>query len=201
MKNCMAMLMWGICRTEGKCLLLKTVELHCQAQPSLAGFGDSISIADGIQRLLEAKRGANLRPDYLKSLSCYLARFALGREARAISSVTVAEVESFLQAFPNPNSRATWLNRVSTLFAFALRRNYAVGNPCAQIERIRWHAPFILTPAQARELLKITPTALRPSVILGLFAGIRPDEFPATRPLVTHRGSGRTRRCCRSIRR
>ncbi|MEQ2008127.1 MAG: tyrosine-type recombinase/integrase, partial [Limisphaerales bacterium] len=88
-------------------------------------------------------------------------------------------VETFLAQFAAAASRATWLNRISTLFAFAVRREFLAKNPCARLERIRMdrRAPVILSPGQSQLLLKVTPTVLRPYVILGLFAGIRPEEL------------------------
>lgn len=171
--------MLPLCTVHQKCLLLAAAEQFRQTQPSLAGFGDSIPLADAIARLIAAKRAANLRPVYLKSLAGYLARFAKGREARAVASISAAEVEEFLAQFKNPNSRATWLNRVSTLFAFAVRRDFLPKNPCDRIERVTVdrRAPFVLSPAQAATLLKVAPTIVRPYVILGLFAGIRPAEL------------------------
>jgi integrase len=145
----------------------------------LAGFGDSVTVSAGIGLLLRAKQGANLRPVYLKSLGYYLSRFAQGRESRPLESITTAEVETFLAQFPLAASRATWLNRINTLFSFAVRRSFIARNPCAALERITIErkAPFILSPAQARQLLALAPTVMRPYVVLGLFAGIRPSEL------------------------
>lgn len=171
--------MRGLCQARGKCLLWETLQQCGQTQPSLAGFGVAPSLADTVALLLAAKRGANLRPAYLKSLGYYLNRFAQGREARGIESVTTAEVEEFLAQFAHAASRATWLNRISTLFAFAVRREFIARNPCDRLERISVdrQAPFILSPAQSQDLLKVAPTVLRPYVILGMFAGIRPAEL------------------------
>ena len=171
--------MTGLCAAQGKCLLWELSERQRQAQPSLAGFGDSVSLAEGIAQLIAAKRAANLRPVYLKSLSYYLNRFAHGRQQAPLESVTTADVEQFLAQFPKAASRSTWLNRVSTLFAFAVRRGFIAANPCARLERIRVDrcAPFILSPAQSQQLLKLAPAVVRPYVILGMFAGIRPDEL------------------------
>lgn len=171
--------MWEVCKARGKCVLQELQAGNCQTQPSLAGFGVSTSLAESIDRLIAAKRAANLRPVYLKSLRYYLNRFAQGREARPVDSITPAEVEKFLSQFPLAASRATWLNRISTLFAFAVRRDFLPKNPCAALERITVErkAPVILTPAQSRQLLEITPTVLRPYLVLGLFAGIRPSEL------------------------
>ncbi|MEN9575656.1 MAG: hypothetical protein RL514_3511 [Verrucomicrobiota bacterium] len=171
--------MFPQCQEFKRCLLSELSQRYRQCHPTLAGFGDAVPLEVAIARLLEAKRAANLRPVYLKSLAGYLARFAKGREGRTVDTVTTAEVEEFLAQFKNPNSRATWLNRVSTLFAFCVRRDYLAKNPCDRLERVTIDrvAPFVLSPAQAQALLKLAPTVLRPYVILGLFVGVRPAEL------------------------
>lgn len=158
---------------------IRALGQSCQAQPSLAGFGVAIALETAVAQLLAAKSGANLSRPYLKSLGYYLSRFIQGREQRALASVSATEIEAFLKQFESANSRATWLNRISTLFSFAVRRDYLPKNPCAVLERITIdrEAPFILTPAQSHLLLQLTPTLLRPYLILGLFAGIRPEEL------------------------
>ena len=150
-----------------------------QTEFRLGDDDDAPTVSAVVTQLLEAKRAANLRPVYLTSLAGYLARFAKGREARAVASVTTQEVEEFLGQFKNHSSRATWLNRVSTLFAFAVRRDYLPKNPCDRLERITIDrvAPFVLAPGQAETLLAVAPEVVRPYVILGLFVGVRPAEL------------------------
>ncbi len=171
--------MQGMCQAQGTCLLWETLQRSRQTQPSLAGFGVSLSLSAAIEQLLAAKRGANLRPVYLKSLSYYLNRFALGREQAPLESISTGDVEAFLAKFPKASSRATWLNRVSTLFAFAVRRDYLPKNPCDRLERITIDrvAPFVLAPGQAVTLLAVAPLLMRTYVILGLFVGVRPAEL------------------------
>lgn len=171
--------MWPSCLSLNKCLLSETVARCRQSHPTLAGFSEAITLAESIDQLIAAKRAANLRPVYLKSLRYYLKRFAAGREQSALESLTTADVETFLRQFKTANSRATWQNRVNTLFAFAVRRDFIARNPCDKLERIKVdrRAPLILTPAQSQQLLKLAPMVCRPYVILGMFAGIRPEEL------------------------
>ena len=139
----------------------------------------SLSIGRAIAELLAAKQQANRRERYTKSLAAYLHQFARGREETLLASLTVAEVESWLNKFPSAWTRKTWFTRLSTLFSFAVRRGYLEKNPCDRIERVTVDVtpPAILTPAQSQLLLKIVPNVCRPYLILGLFAGIRPEEI------------------------
>jgi integrase len=171
--------MLKFCQIHGKCLLLETASHYSLSGGRQAGFPSvSVSIADAITRLLAAKRAGNRRPAYLKSLSEYLIRFAAGREQRPLAEFTTADVESWLERFPVDWSKQTQLNRINTLFAFAVRRDFIVANPCKKIERITVdrRPPKIFTPEQVELLLRMVPGVCRAYLILGLFAGIRPEE-------------------------
>jgi len=78
------------------------------------------------------------------------------------------------------DTRQTWLNRLSALFSFCVRRGYIGANPCDRVERVTVDRkpPFILTPAQSRTLYAATPVVMRPYVVLGLYGGLRPEEIP-----------------------
>ena len=132
-----------------------------------------------IHQLIEAKASGNRRPAYIASLQHYLGRFSDAMAARPITDIRTSDVEQFLQQFARPISRQTWLNRISTLFSFPVRRGLIPKNPCDAIERVRVDrsAPRILTPTEASALLQACPTLCRPYLILGLYAGIRPDEL------------------------
>ena len=166
------------CQRAGKCLILQTVGQLDLPGVSPGGF-DIPTLADTIALLCATKTAANRRAVYIKNVRWMLNRFAAGREARLISDFTAAEIETWLNQFPSAGYRATWLNRISTLFAFAVRRDFILKNPCDKIERITIDraAPKILSPAQVEILLSVTPTVCRAYVILGTFAGIRPDEL------------------------
>ena len=163
------------------CLLLESAKQFkpgCQ-QLGLAGLSVSKNISVAIKELLAAKCAGNRKAVYLQSLKYYLNGFAAGREQQPLAEFSDADIEAFLKRFKKPGTRQTWLNRISTLFAFAVRREYLLKNPCGKIERITIdrRAPVILTPKQADILLELAPNVLRPYVILGMFAGIRPDEL------------------------
>ena len=167
----------------GKCVILNETNRIRACLPLQSGqavFGVSISTA--VERLLTAKTAGNRKPEYLTSLTHYLSNFQKGREGRLLSDFTTADIEDWLSQFPNANSRQTWLNRISTLFSFAVRRQFVASNPCTRIERIRIdrRAPKILSPEQVDRMLNLQgphATMTRGYLILGLFAGIRPEEL------------------------
>jgi len=169
--------MLQLCNAQKTCLLLETAKRL--QQPSLRGFPFGLTVSQCIAELIAAKRAGNRREVYLKSLSHYLTRFARNRELVPVADVTTEDIEAWLIQFPLPYSRQTWLNRISTLFSFAVRRGHCDKNPCDRIERVTIDRkpPKILTPAEAETLLRMVPNVCRPYLILGMFAGIRPDEL------------------------
>jgi integrase len=164
------------CVKAGTCLILQAASRVRWQQANLGGVE---GIGNCIEAVLEAKRTANRTPRYIKSLGYYLRQFAAGREERPLADFTVEDVESWLKRYPGQYSRQTWLNRLSTLFAFAVRRGYVSANPCDRLDRVTIDQtpPVILTPGQSRDLLAHAPAIMRPYIVLGMFAGIRPEEI------------------------
>jgi len=170
------------CVTEGRCLILQTIaETKILQQPRqlLIGGCESVSISRCIDELLIAKRGGNKTERYVKSLEHYLRQFSVGRESRAISDFTFSEIELWMSKYQCADTRRTWLSRVSALFSFCVRRGYSDKNPCERIEPVTCDRkpPAIVTPAQSRDLLAAAPKVMRPYIILGMYAGIRPEEL------------------------
>lgn len=134
-----------------------------------------------IEELLAAKRSAGRSSEYLGNLESQLRQFAAGREA-AVMLPDAAEVQGWCNA-PGLSAwtRATRLNRLSTLFSFAVRQGFLEANPCDRMERARipWAAPEILTLAQCRQALAFTREHHARSLgwlVLALLAGARPRE-------------------------
>jgi len=142
----------------------------------------NITLKKAIENLLQAKRLSGLREGYLHSLRGHLRMFADGQEERSISGIGVEDVEQWLSVrCKSLGYRSTCINRLSSLFSFAVRRRWMSENPCSRIERIRQNqtTPTILTVEQARKLLNVTraqkPCALA-YLCLTMLAGVRPEE-------------------------
>ena len=170
------------CVSAGRCLILQNIaEIKTQSQPVQLQIGgcESVSISRCVDELLAAKRGGNKTERYVKSLEHYLRQFSVGRESRAILDFTFSDVESWMAKYPNADTRRTWLSRVSALFAFCVRRGYCDRNPCDRIEPVTCDRkpPMIVTPQKSRDIIAAAPVVMRPYIILGMFAGIRPEEL------------------------
>jgi integrase/recombinase XerD len=131
---------------------------------------------------VKTKAGANRRPAYVASPEQYLRRWAKGKEALPIAPVKFDEVEAFLNALPSLSSRATGINRLSTLFSFAVRRGWRPDNPCERVEHphVDYGTPEILTVKEAAMVLTHTRRTMPrflPWLVLAMFGGLRPEEI------------------------
>src|SRR6266404_5752873 len=141
----------------------------------------SKALEDAITELIETKAKANRRPAYVASLEQYLRRWSKGQEAKPISTVKLDEIDAFINGLPSLSSRATAINRLSTLFSFAVRRGWRNDNPCERVERphVENGTPAILTIKEASKVLAFSRREMPrflPWLTLALFAGIRPEE-------------------------
>lgn len=155
----------------------------CAAAPERAKATPTLAVA--VASCLEAKRAAGRRERYLSALSAALGQFIRGREQVALGAITRREIQQHVEAVPALHSRATRLNRLSTLFSWAVRAGHLDANPCARIERVtpEHRPPLILTPEQAHQALAWTeahwPRYLA-WLALTLLAGVRPEEAEKT---------------------
>lgn len=146
-----------------------------------------------IGELVAIKKNAGRASDYTDNLKTLLGQFAVGREQIQISAVTLADVESFLDS-KNIASRSTLRARLSTLFKFAVRREYRIDNPCTRLETVTHDKgpPRIFTIAEIKSCLewfKKNPK-LFPWFVLSTFCGLRPEEAEKTTKEDIHQKEG-----------
>ena len=135
-------------------------------------------LRDAVKQLVAAKLNSGRRQVYTANLEDFLNAFASRIGDVALSEITTEHVESWVGEAAAPWSKASRLNRVSTLFSFAVRRGWIQANPCDRIERIRIdrRPPAILSVVQCRAILRCAGARIRPWLVLGLFVGLRPSE-------------------------
>ena len=139
------------------------------------------TIRAAIDLLLESKTKKNKRPGYVTNLRQYLEAWARGQEQRSLASITFAEVDAYVTTKKSVGSQLTTINRLSTLFSFAVRQGWIMANPCKRIERPTPEdtMPTTLTVADTVKMLAFVRTQqphLAPWFSLALFAGLRPEE-------------------------
>lgn len=149
--------------------------------PNLVAM-ERVSLRTAIGSLATAKAAGNRRSTYISHLKMCLAAFVSHAGDVPIDNVTTDHLESFLATRgASPWTRITYTARLSTLFAFAMRRRWITENPCFFLERVTvdQKPPNILTPEEARKLVNACRSQDRRGLAwlaLTLYAGLRPSE-------------------------
>jgi len=141
---------------------------------------ESPSLKAVVDEILAAKHGAGRSPRYVDSLRIILGQFVSGRGSLPIASLTLADVERWLDS-KNSAGRATYKARLSSLFAFAIRRRYRHDNPCDAEEAptLRALSPAIFTVRQdARCLATLRRSLVRLRLLQFKSEGNRPAGSP-----------------------
>ncbi|MBA4135849.1 MAG: hypothetical protein C0518_00870 [Opitutus sp.] len=134
-----------------------------------------------IDRFLVAKRSERLAPLTVRNYALRLERFAARFGDRLPGSVTAQELNGYLEAWPQPTTRASHWLTVAALFTWLLRQRYILRHPFGEGARPPPRKPsarVIFTPEE-------TATILRSSLerdtagywALSLFAGLRACEL------------------------
>lgn len=140
-----------------------------------------ITLRDAIDKLLDAKQKAGLRENSINNLRQVLTRFAKGQDARSLASITLDDVEQFVNQQSTPGSKNTIANRLSAMFSFSVRKGWIASNPCERLERPKQDdkEPEVFTLDQLQKMLQRVYAEQReliPWMALALFAGLRPEE-------------------------
>jgi integrase len=167
--------------------------------------GPKITLSKAITELIQVKKSAGRSGRYTDNLKIILDQFAKGRESTALASVSLADVETFLNSKAIA-SRSTLRARLSTLFKFAIRRGYRIDNPCARLEPVTvpHTPPAIFTVEQVGECLKALSDNHKPHrrsrvvnyrhalpwFVLTTFCGLRPEEAEQTTSADIHLKEG-----------
>jgi integrase len=129
------------------------------------------------------KRKDGLSTDYTNDLELRLRRFCQGFGQRAIASITVEELDSWLRNLEgSPGSRANYRRNVGVLFSYALSRRIIDQNPITFTAKpkIVDAEPEIFTVDELDALLNAAQR-IQPSVVstlaIGAFAGLRDAEI------------------------
>jgi integrase len=142
-----------------------------------------VTVKELTAELVEAKRKAGRSAIYLRDLKNILAIFGQSFGQRSVASVTVEEIDQFLDARPGSlKSRMNFRQNISVLFGYAKKRRMIADNPVAHTEKPKLPdtPPEILSVDETRELLEAAQREapdILPMLALGAFAGIRDAEI------------------------
>ena len=161
-----------------------------------------ISVEEAIEKALETKRSK--RPSYVRDLRKRWGRFREWLPAakrKAINTISQLDVRRYLTARKlNPQGERNELRNLSVLFSWTVQHHHMPANPCSgiKVEDSPSEEPVrVLSIAEIKHLLelaqmelqatlkvgktkmsviKVYPGELVPWFVLGLFAGLRPQE-------------------------
>ena len=136
----------------------------------------SVTVKTAIAEMYEAKKQDALSKTYLSDLRQRLSRFERVFGSRPIASISVGEIETWLRELGlSPASRKSYHQRLSTLWAFALGRNWVESNLLTKVARAKVVGPDIgiLTPEQLSSLLANASPETLPFWAIGGFSGMR----------------------------
>src|SRR2546430_8690821 len=158
--------------------LNQAVEFVLQRRPKREA-----TLRDAIDECVEAKRASGKRAGYVAHFESTLLGFAAGRGDRLVSAIERDEIEAWLTG--NGWAAATRKNHrgdVLTFFTWAVSRGYAAEVPALERVSLEAKPPGILSVEQCRKLLATvhaTDRGLLAYLVIGLFAGVRPQEIRA----------------------
>jgi integrase len=161
-----------------------------------------ISVEEAIEKALETKRSK--RPSYIRDLRKRWSRFKEWLPAakrKAINTIGQVDIRRYLTARKlNPQGERNELRNLSVLFSWTVQHHHMTANPCSgiKVEDSPSEEPVrVLSIAEIKHLLelaqmelqatlkvgktkisviKVYPGDLIPWFVLGLFAGLRPEE-------------------------
>lgn len=149
----------------------------------LAAPDSTHSIADLINEFLCAKARLDRSDRYLRELRVSLKSFGEGRMRTPIASVTVQDVEGWLNGSGwAAKTMKGYLGDVRTLFNFAVKRGYLGRSPAFAVELPpvdKSKPPEIYTPAEVRSIMeafRAVDLNICRNMALRFFAGIRNAE-------------------------
>jgi integrase len=142
-----------------------------------------ITVAQLADEVLKAKAKDGKAPAYLADLRKRLSRFCLDFGNRAVTGITVDELDNWLRDLPlSPKSRANYRANIGVLFSYAEQRGIIDRNPILRTSKPKLidKAPEIFTVDELRSLLEAA-TRIAPDVVpmlaIGAFAGLREAEI------------------------
>jgi len=119
---------------------------------------------DEIERVLVKVLGARWKSEILSEISPTMIREYLRERIKAGSSPQTVKKERTM---------------LGTLWAWAIRQDYAIRSPVDAVEapKVEKQAPHFLTPAEFRALWLSSPDYLRPALCVLVATGCRAEEF------------------------
>jgi len=131
-----------------------------------------------VNEYLEIKRSKGLSTSHIHDITNRFKIFVASFDSRSLAEITTADIEAWLQKYEGQNHN-NYLQRLTSLFNYAVKRGYLASNPVNAIEKVkvRDKEVEILTVEQTAQFLGSLPERAMPFFAIGAFAGLRPREI------------------------
>jgi integrase len=141
----------------------------------------SVPLTDAVKALIAAKRAAGRDEEYLKNrLTNNLGKLTAEFPDRTIASIGMTDIEAFLTKLPlATGTKNTIRTDCVTLWSYAIKAGWAKENEAQKVDvgADDLDAVEVLTPAEARALMRAADGDVAIYYALGLFAGLRTEEI------------------------
>ena len=145
--------------------------------------GGMRSFEELADEFLNSRKAMNCKPRTMRLYKSYFSILAQEFGELKLHELRRTDIEDWLaESEWGPRTRKNYLVTLTTLFNFAVEREYCGSNPAGSIPRpiLDDRPPGILTPSESENLLKAGLSwmpKLVPAIAVGLFAGLRRSEI------------------------
>jgi integrase len=140
----------------------------------------SVTVSYLVDEFIANRRAKGKSEIYLRDLTTRLGRFKASMGERITADLTVSDVDYWIQSLGvGPQTQNNFRAVLSAMWTFAVRRGYAIANVIQLVDKssvVRDYVPTFSVDEISR-LLAAAPSELLPVLVIGAFAGLRPEEI------------------------
>ena len=140
----------------------------------------SVIVNKLVDEFIENRRAKGKSEIYVRDLTTRLRRFKIAMGDRIIANITSGDVDLWIQSLNvGPQTQNNFRAVLSAMWTFAVRRGYAATNVIQLVDKtsvVRDHIPTF-SVEQLTTLLAAAPPEYLPVLVIGAFAGLRPEEI------------------------
>ena len=163
------------------------IMLGYQAEPRhivpQEGVNKSNPLAKAVSRYIEAKEGQGLRPNSLKQIKWNLGLLGKAFKRKQCHEISTTMIEGWFRKRCWQRSTVDGaIAKIGPFFNWCIREGLADKNPLkgAMLPKADQTEPCIFNPEETQRLLGVSidrDPSMLPYLVLGIFAGVRPDEI------------------------
>ena len=143
--------------------------------------GSATVTVDQVAELFpESRARKNRSAKHLDSLRRIFNRFGEAFPTARLADITPDEIEGWLEGLGvGPVTFNSYRTLIHSLFGFAAQKKFCVENPVKSVDSmtVKLEEVGILTTTQLWNLIELSEADVRATIVLGAFAGIRPEEI------------------------